>query len=147
MFVLAVCEVAMHHLIPVLNNPELMEELSAYNQWWYVSLTPYGKEVEPNVPAKAEVAEGIIELGTRLGPEKVGWRYDPIFISEKYSKAYHLKAFENIARRLCGFTKTAVISFIDLYPKVKRNFPEAREVCREDRLSLGKAFVEIASRY
>ena len=133
--------------LSVLNNLELMEELSAYNQWWYVSLTPYGKEVEPNVPAKAEVAEGIIELGKRLGPEKVGWRYDPIFISEKYSKAYHLKAFENIARRLCGFTKTAVISFIDLYPKVKRNFPEAREVCREDRLSLGKAFVEIASRY
>ena len=133
--------------LPVLKNQALWNELSKYNQWWYVSLTPYGKEIEPNVPEKAVVADAIIELGKRLGAEKVGWRYDPIFISENYSVPYHLKAFENIARRLCGSTKTAVISFIDLYPKVKRNFPEAREVTQEERLILGKAFVEIATKY
>ena len=133
--------------LPVLKNQELRNELSKYNQWWYVSLTPYGKEIEPNVPEKAAVADAIIELGKRLGPEKVGWRYDPIFISEKYTVPYHLKAFENIARRLSGATKTAVISFIDLYPKVKRDFPEAREVTQAERLTLGKAFVEIAIRY
>ena len=99
------------------------------------------------MPEKAAVADAIIELGKRHGPEKVGWRYDPIFISEKYTVPYHLKAFENIARRLSGATKTAVISFIDLYPKVKQNFPEAREVTQAERLTLGKAFVEIASRY
>ena len=63
------------------------------------------------------------------------------------SLAYHLKAFENIARRLCGATKTAVISFIDLYPKVRRNFPEAREVTQEEQLTLGETFVEIAAKY
>ncbi len=133
--------------LPVLNNDELWKELSFYKQWWYVSLTPYGKEIEPNVPEKADVAQGIVELGKRLGADNVGWRYDPVFISEKYTIPYHLKAFENIAKRLCGFTKTAVISFIDLYPKVKRNFPEAREVTKEERFILGKAFVEIASKY
>ena len=133
--------------LPVLKNQELWNELSKYNQWWYVSLTPYGKEIEPNVPEKADVADGIIELGKRLGAEKVGWRYDPIFISEKYTIPYHLKAFENIARRLCGSTKTVVISFIDLYPKVKRNFPEVRDVTQAERLTLGKAFVEIATKY
>ena len=50
-----------------------------------------------------------------------------------------------MASELDGYTKTAVISFIDLYPKVRRNFPEAREVTKEERLSLGKAFVEIAA--
>ena len=69
--------------LPVLQNEELWQELSAYNQWWYVTLTPYGKEIEPNVPGKADVADAIVELGKRLGAEKVGWRYDPIFISEK----------------------------------------------------------------
>lgn len=133
--------------IPVLRNAELLNMLSVYNQWWYVSLTPYGKEIEPNVPEKSAVAEAIIELSKWLGPEKVGWRYDPVFISEKYSIPYHIKAFENIARRLCGATKTAVISFIDLYPKVRRNFPGAREVSREERLILGKAFAEIATKY
>ena len=38
-----------------------------------------------------------------------------------------------------------VISFIDLYPKVRRNFPEAREVTKEQRLALGKALIRIAS--
>ncbi len=133
--------------LPVLRNQELMEELSAYRQWWYVTLTPYGREIEPNVPAKADVADGIVELGKRLGPDKVGWRYDPVFVSEKYTVPYHLKAFENIAKRLSGYTRTAVISFIDLYPKLRRNFPAAREVGAEEQLVLGKGFVEIASRY
>ena len=30
---------------------------------------------------------------------------------------------------------------------MRRNFPEAREVCHEDRLAIGKAFIEIARRY
>lgn len=67
------------------------------------------------------------------------------FFSERYTTEYHIRAFEQIASTLDGYTKTAVISFIDLYPKVKRNFPEAREVTREQRLTLGKAFIEIAS--
>ncbi len=133
--------------LPVLQNDELMKELSKYRQWWYVSLTPYGREIEPHVPEKAAVADGIIQLGKLLGADCVGWRYDPVFISEKYSVPYHLKAFENIAKRLCGYTKTVVISFIDLFPKVRRNFPEVHEVNRDERLFLGKAFVEIAGRY
>ena len=36
-------------------------------------------------------------------------------------------------------------SFIDLYPKVKRNFPEVREVTKENRLLLGKALIDIAT--
>lgn len=133
--------------IPVLKNQRLMELLKSYNQWWYVSLTPYGKEIEPNVPEKAKVADAIVELGKRLGAEHVGWRYDPIFVSEKYTVDLHLKAFENIAKRLCGYTKIAVISFIDLFAKVRANFPEAREVKPEERLVLGKALVEIAEKY
>ncbi|MCQ2600581.1 MAG: DUF1848 domain-containing protein [Treponema sp.] len=133
--------------IPVLQNQELLEKLKPYGQWWFVTLTPYGKEIEPNVPEKAAVADAIVQLGKLLGPDCVGWRYDPIFISEKYSVAYHLKAFENIAKRIEGYTKTAVISFIDLYPKVKRNFPEAREVSKDERIYLGKAMVDIAAKY
>ena len=58
---------------------------------------------------------------------------------------YHRRAFEKIAVALDGYTKTTVISFIDLYSKVKRNFPEAREVTKEQRLALGKEMIKIAS--
>jgi hypothetical protein len=84
-------------------------------------------------------------LSDIVGVNSIGWRYDPIFISEKYTAEYHLRAFEQMATALDGYTKTAVISFIDLYPKVKRNFPEAKEVTVEERLALGKAFIRIAA--
>lgn len=56
--------------------------------------------------------------------------YDPIFISERYTLEYHLHAFEQMAEALDGYTKTVVISFIDMYPKVRMNFPEAKGGCR-----------------
>ena len=40
-----------------------------------------------------------------------------------------------------------MISFIDLYKKVQKNFPEARSAAKEDRMTIGKAFIEIAGRY
>ncbi len=80
-----------------------------------------------------------------VGIDSVGWRYDPIFISDRYTADYHLRAFEQMADALDGYTKTAVISFIDLYPKVRRNFPEAREVSKEQRLMLGREIIRIAS--
>ena len=52
-----------------------------------------------------------------IGSGCIGWRYDPIFISERYTKEYHLRAFSQIAEALEGYTDTVVISFIDLYHK------------------------------
>ena len=121
-----------------------MELLRAYRQYWFLSITPYGKDIEPNVPDKHLLIEHFKHLSMQLGVNSIGWRYDPIFLSERYSKEYHLKAFEQIATALEGYTKTAVISFVDLYPKVKRNFPELKVLVKEDRLLLGKAMIEIA---
>ncbi len=130
-------------------NPEPMfrysDLLKEYGQYWFVTITPYGRDIEPNVKDKHRILDDFRRLSDTVGANAVGWRYDPIFISEKYSASYHLRAFEKMASELDGYTKTAVISFIDLYPKVRRNFPGAREVTKEERLSLGKAFVEIAA--
>ena len=91
--------------------------------------------------------ESFRRLSDLVGPDCMGWRYDPVFISEKYPVERHIKAFEYMARELSGTTRTAVISFIDLYEKTKRNFPEARQVTAEERLLLGKAFTEIGKQY
>lgn len=123
------------------------ELLAPYGQYWFVTITPYGRAVEPHVPDKRAVVQSFRELSRRLGPHCVGWRYDPIFLSDVYSIEYHLHAFEKIAAALAGFTHTCVISFIDLYQKVRRNFPEAREVSPADRLTLGKEMIRIAGRY
>ena len=52
-----------------------------------------------------------------------------------------------MASELEGYTQTAVISFIDLYEKVKGNFPEAKEVNQLQRLTLGKEIIRIAKQH
>ena len=122
-----------------------MELLKDYGQYWFVTITPYGRDIEPNVPNKHRLLEDFKQLSDTVGVNAVGWRYDPILLSEKYTVEYHLRAFEKMAAALDGYTKTAVISFIDLFTKVRRNFPQAREVAAKDRILLGKAMVEMAA--
>ena len=121
--------------------------LRDYGQYWFVTITPYGRDIEPNVPDKHRLLDDFRKLSDIVGIHSIGWRYDPILVSERYTAEYHLHAFEQIAAALDGYTETVVISFIDLYPKVRRNFPEAREVPREMRLALGKKLIEIASKH
>lgn len=124
-----------------------MELLRDYGQFWYVTITPYGRDIEPNVPDKHKLLEDFKHLSEIVGINSIGWRYDPIFITERYTVQYHLKAFEQMAEALSGYTNTVVISFIDLYKKVIKNFPEVREVSYEDKLILGQKIIEIARKY
>jgi len=143
------------HLIDVLvfctKNPEPMlkhmKELKDYRMIWNVTITPYGKDIEPNVPDKYQVIEAFRQLSERVGSRSIFWRYDPIFLNERYDLAYHLKAFEKICTLLEGYTDKCIISFIDLYEKTKRNFPEVREVEWKDQIELTSAFVKIAERH
>ena len=121
-----------------------MDLLRPYGQYWFVTITPYGRDIEPNVPDKHRLLADFRRLSGLVGADAIGWRYDPILITERYSVEYHLRAFSQMAAALEGYTKTVVISFIDLYPKVRRNFPEAREVPRDVRLTLGKELIAMA---
>ena len=124
-----------------------MDLLRPYGQYWFVTITPYGRDIEPNVPPKEQVMEDFRRLSAWVGPDCVGWRYDPILLNETYSIDRHLRNFEAMARTLEGSTHTCVISFIDLYEKVKRNFPEIRAVEQKDRMLLGREMAAIANRY
>lgn len=124
-----------------------MDVLEPYGQYWFVTITPYGKDIEPRVPDKQKVIEDFKRLSEIVGVDSVGWRYDPIFVDDRHSVDWHIAAFERMAASLSGYTETCVISFIDIYKKVERNFPEARAVAMEDRLKVGRAFIDIAKRY
>ena len=100
-------------------NPEpmlkYMDLLKPFHQFWYVTITPYGKEIEPLVPNKLKVLESFRRVADIVGPSCMGWRYDPVFISDTYPVERHIRAFEYMAKALSGSTSVAVISFIDLY--------------------------------
>ena len=124
-----------------------MDKLAAFGQHWFVTITPYGTDIEPRVPRKEQVMADVCRLSNILGPQCVTWRYDPILLTEAYTVERHLADFAAMCAVLEGATDTCVISFIDLYEKVKRNFPEIRAVRREDRLHLGREMAAIAEKH
>ena len=125
---------------PMLKN---LEKIDKFNQYWHITITPYEREIEPNVPPVDDVLESFKYLSDKLGKENVTLRYDPIFINEKYTLEKHIESFDYIANSLSDYTTEAIISFIDLYEKTKHNFPQAIEVDKEERLKIGKEFAKI----
>lgn len=107
--------------IPMFNR---LSELEKYKGRFYFTYTlnPYDKDAEPNIPSKEkELIPAFIELSKALGKERVCWRFDPIFISEKYSVGYHLSKFEEYAIQISPYTEKCTVSFVDLYDKTLRN--------------------------
>lgn len=129
-------------------NPEPMLDrlslLSVFDTFWFVTITPYGKEIEPYVPSKEQVIQSFCRLSRLVGRYRVSWRYDPVFIYGQYSVDYHIEEFRRMAKTLSGYTDQCVVSFIDLYEKTKRNFPGIRSVTGREQEELVAAFSEAA---
>ncbi len=110
-------------------NPEPMlnrlEELEEYQYYFQFTLTGYGRDIECSIPHKKEVMIPVFQrLSDMIGKKRVIWRYDPILFTTKYTQAYHLKAFTQIAEALCGYTDKCVISFVDIYAKNRKSMKE-----------------------
>lgn len=132
-------------------NPEPMinrlEELAAYDYYFQFTLTGYGKDIESNIPHKKEKMIPIFqELSKKIGKKKVIWRYDPIIFTKKYTPEYHLKAFEQIAMALKGYTDKCVMSFVDVYAKNKKNMEllNSYEIGKPELLEFAKKISKIA---
>lgn len=124
-----------------------LDELERFGQYWFVTMTPYGRDIEPNVPPKEKVMQDFISLSEKVGIDSVAWRYDPILLDDTYTIDRHISDFEQMCSTLSGHTLVCVISFIDLYEKVKRNFPQAHELKRRERIAIGRALAEIGRKY
>jgi hypothetical protein len=92
-----------------------LDTFSKYSYYFQFSLTPYGKDVEGNLPDKHELLKTFKELSLMIGSDRVNWRYDPILLNGKYSTDYVVRAFRTIAEELNGYTNNVTISFIDEY--------------------------------
>lgn len=129
-------------------NPQPMLDrlslLSAFDTFWFVTITPYGAEIEPLVPPKEQVIASFRQLAAAVGSSRISWRYDPVFITDTYSVACHIEQFRQMAEALSGYTTQCVVSFIDLYEKTKRNFRGIRSVTSGEQEVLIEAFSQIA---
>ena len=70
-----------------------------------------------------------------VGPGNMCWRYDQSLDEDLDDLSGISKHFRTMCKTLYGSTHTVVISFIDLYEKVKRNYPEVKRVPFQAQLS------------
>lgn len=124
-----------------------LDDFKRFGIYFFVTITPYEKDVEPNVPEKSKVIEAFAELSRKIGKERLCWRYDPVLVDSEYSVAFHIREFKKMCSALAPFTSRCIISFVDLYAKTKKNFPELKEVSENDQKFLAGSFARIADGY
>ncbi|WP_459897443.1 DUF1848 family protein [Desulfurobacterium crinifex] len=98
---------------------------------------------------KKEVIETFIKLSEKIGKHKVIWRYDPIFLTDKFDINYHLKWFEYLASKLSKYTNKCIISFIDMYKKCQNNMKDIylKNFNVHQKRILAKNLAEISKSY
>ena len=134
-------------------NPEKMleriTEINNYNFYFQFTINPYNQSLEMQVPTKEKIINIFKRLSDKIGRNKVIWRYDPILFTKEIDIEYHIRYFEEIAKRLNGYTNRCVISFIDNYKKTEKNLQGtyARGLTDKEIITIAKEIVKIANQY
>lgn len=126
-----------------------LNELSGYNYYFQVTITPYKKDIERNIQDKDQIISSFIKLSQLIGRERVIWRYDPIIITDNLTIDYHEENFEKMASKLAGYTDQCIISFVDLYSKTERNIKHIKPIGISNNMmvDVGERLYKIARKY
>lgn len=104
---------------PLMRHLDLLEVRGIFYTFQF-TITGYSNLLEPLVGELAESVESLKRLSDRIGPDRVTWRFDPIFICDNLATEDILVNFQNIAGQVEGYTRKVVISFLTFYEKIKK---------------------------
>ena len=101
---------------------EHAEELEARGYGFYVmcTLTNYPVILEPNTPQFEAVIQKMRRIAQKITPDRVFWRYDPVFLSNITDFDFHRGNFANLAARLNGAVKRVIVSVYDEYSRAEK---------------------------
>ena len=125
-------------LLPYLKEISRME----YEYCFQMTITDYEEDVEAGVPSISDSIATFLLLSEKIGKKRMDWRFDPIFLNDKYTISYHLEKFEMMCSWLCNATERCIISFMDYY----KGCPY-REMRQEEIEELAKGLSVIAEKY
>jgi DNA repair photolyase len=140
---------------PFLETLKTIDDMG-YNSMFNFTITGLPNEIfEPNVAKTDEAIETLKILSDRYSPRHTFWRYDPIVISDRTGPPFHLENFNKIASRLKGHVNRCIISYVDIYDKVQRNFKKLQAETqinfdkpdKKTRTILAEQLAEIAQTY
>lgn len=134
------------------NPTPMLDKMDVFRDYavgFQVTVTPYGLEIEPGLTDKRQVLDSFRQLADRLGPSHMILRYDPIFLSQKYDEAFHLRAFERCCQQLAGSCTQVIISHLDLYKNTRKHQHELNWLpdSLERFAALACRLTEIGTRY
>ena len=123
---------------------DTVDELG-YKYYFQYTITPYGAEIESNVPVKNIIVDNFKKLSDRIGREKVIWRYDPILYSQGIGLDYHIENFQRLCSALKGYTNSVIISFLDDYSKMGKRSGNIKKLDFAQMIEVSKSLADIAS--
>ena len=130
--------------IPIIPYLNLLKKTIIF----YITITPYHKEIEPNVINKKEIINAIKKITNVIDKEYIYIRYDPIFISKKYTIEYHIKSFNKLCNLLNNQINHIIISFLDEYKNTKMDYKylQYKKINNNEIKILAKNFGNIAKK-
>ncbi|HNT66278.1 MAG TPA: DUF1848 domain-containing protein [bacterium] len=89
------------------------------------TITGYGSQLEPGVPALDRQIDDLQNLAHRIGADRIAWRYDPILFTERRPPDYHADHFTRLADKIAPLCHRAIISLFDPYRNVLRRLDKS----------------------
>ena len=129
--------------LPMLGRFGALDNMG-YAHYTQFTLTPYGTDIEPLLPPKSSLLQAFTDMAALVGKQRCVWRYDPIFIDDKRSVAWHLAMFSKMCKKLENCTERCVLSFIDPYRHIGKSF---RAMTTDEIHAIASGFSEIAAKH
>lgn len=127
--------------------PYIKSITDKFNTYFHYTITAYGKDIEPNVPDIDKSIETLIKLSELVGKQRIAWRYDPILLTEKYTKEIHYKTFDYMTEKLSSYIDRCIFSFVEMYKKLQNNMPEIIPFTDADKTEIAYNIGKIAAKY
>jgi len=106
-----------------------------YGFFVMTTLCSYPSILEPNTPCAEAVIQTMETLAQKISPDRVIWRYDPIFLSDKTGFEFHRNNFSNLAARLKGTVNRVIVSVYDEYARAEKRLAKLEHSAQLKRLA------------
>jgi hypothetical protein len=111
---------------PILPHLSELDE-RGYRYYFLYTLLANPRQIDPGVPPLDVCIDTFRDLSNRIGPERVIWRYDPVFLSSITDYDFHQRTFLRLTGALRGYTWRIVISVAHLYRKTRKRIRKFEE--------------------
>ena len=119
-----------------------LRELDSKGFVYYFQYTVigYARSIDVRSPRLEAALKVFRELSSRIGSDRVIWRYDPVILSREIDEKWHQDNFRRIADNISNHTQRLVVSVVDPYRKTQRRLGSSEDGTQYDPESYSQLF-------